>query len=89
MNDSIKLIIKGFIVGLGKVIPGVSGSVLAIMLQVYEPALKAISNIKKNFFVNLKFLSLLGTGIISAIVFGSKILLFLLDKFYLQTIFFL
>ena len=50
MYNNIKLIIKGFIIGLGKIIPGVSGAVLAMMLNVYEPALIAIANIKTNFY---------------------------------------
>ena len=40
-----KDIIKGIIIGIGKVIPGVSGSVLAISLGVYEKAVDAALNI--------------------------------------------
>ena len=38
------LVLKGFIIGLGKIIPGVSGSMLAISLGLYE---KLISSINK------------------------------------------
>ena len=78
---------KGFVIGLGKVIPGVSGAVLAMLFKVYEPALSCISNLKKDFYSNLKFLSCLGIGLVFAIVFGSNILLFFLNKYYLQTMF--
>ena len=37
-----KNIFKGFIIGIGKIIPGVSGSMLAILLGVYERALAII-----------------------------------------------
>ena len=87
MYNNIKLIIKGFIIGLGKIIPGVSGAVLAMMLNVYEPALIAIANIKTNFYKNIKYLAMLGIGIIFAIIIGSKVLIFFLDKFYIQTMF--
>lgn len=87
MRDNIKLIIKGFIIGLGKILPGVSGAVLAMMLNVYEPTLKVISNLKNNLYYNLKFLMLLGLGGMISIVFGSNLLLFFLDKFYIQTMF--
>lgn len=87
MYNNIKLIIKGFIIGLGKIIPGVSGAVLAMMLNVYEPALIAIANIKTNFYKNIKYLAMLGIGIIFAIIIGSKALIFFLDKFYIQTMF--
>ena len=39
MKENIKLILKGFIIGLGKIIPGVSGAMLAITLGVYETGL--------------------------------------------------
>lgn len=87
MNKNIKLIIKGFVIGLGKVMPGVSGAVLAMMLNVYEPTLNSIANLKKDFYSNVKFLTCLGIGIIIAIVFGSNILLFFLNKYYLPTMF--
>lgn len=87
MKDSVKLIVKGFIIGLGKIIPGVSGAVFAMMLRVYEPMLAAISNIKKDFFENMKFLAVLGLGIILAIILGSKVILFCLNIYPVQTIY--
>lgn len=87
MSESIKLIIKGFIIGLGKILPGVSGAVLAMMFNVYEPALAAISDIKKDFYKNIFFLGKLGIGICLALIIGSKLLIFFLQKYYLQTMF--
>lgn len=85
MKITLQLIFKGFIIGIGKIIPGVSGAILAIMLKVYEPALDAIANLKKNIFNNLKFLATLGIGIILAIIFGSNVVLYFLDHYFLQT----
>ena len=87
MKESFLLIAKGFIVGLGKVIPGVSGAVLAIMLKVYEPILDAVVNIRKELYKNLKYLATIGIGLILAIVLGSKVLLSLLEKYPLQAFF--
>ena len=42
------LLLKGFIVGIGKIIPGVSGAMLAMSLGIYEDSIKAINNIFKN-----------------------------------------
>ena len=39
-------VIKGFIIGIAKIIPGVSGSVLALSLGVYERVIDIVSNIK-------------------------------------------
>ena len=85
MKENIKLVLKGLVIGLGKIIPGVSGAMLAITMGVYEKGLNAISNIFKEFKKHYKFLLFLGIGIILSIVFGSKIVVFCLDKFYLPT----
>lgn len=87
MKENIKLILKGFIIGLGKIIPGVSGAMLAITLGVYETGLKAISNIFKEFKKYYKFLLCLGVGIVLSVVLGSKAVMYFLNKFYLPTMF--
>ena len=76
----LKLFLKGFIIGIGKIIPGLSGSLLAINFNVYERAIKAISNFFSDWKENLRFLVILGTGIFLAIVMGSKIIIYLLNK---------
>jgi len=86
MKENIKLILKGFVIGLGKIIPGVSGAMLAITMGVYENGLRAISNLFKEFKQHFRFLLCLGIGIILAIVLGSKVVVYCLDKFYLPTI---
>ena len=85
MKENIKLILKGFVIGLGKIIPGVSGAMLAITMGVYETGLRAISNLTKEFKQHFKFLLFLGIGIVLAIVLGSKVVVYCLDKFYLPT----
>ena len=85
MKENIKLVLKGFVIGLGKIIPGVSGAMLAITMGVYETGLRAISNIFKEFKKYARFLICLGIGIILAIVLGSKAVVYCLDKFYLPT----
>lgn len=87
MKDNIKLILKGFIIGLGKIIPGVSGAMLAITLGVYETGLKAVSNIFKEFKKYYKFILLLGVGIVLSVVLGSKAVMYFLNNFYLPTMF--
>ena len=85
MVDNIVLIFKGFIIGVGKIVPGVSGSVLAILLNVYEQGVDAISNIFKNLKKNITFLGLLGVGILISIILGSKVLLYVLSNYYFST----
>lgn len=85
MVNNMNTLIKGVIIGLGKIIPGVSGSLLAISLGVYEKCIDIISNIRKELKYNIKFLILLLFGILLGIVFGSKLIHFFLNKFYLYT----
>lgn len=80
------LIIKGFLIGIAKIIPGVSGAVLALSLGIYEKAVEAISNIFKDFKNSFKLLLPLGIGIIIAIILGSKILIYFLNNYYNQTL---
>lgn len=79
-----KLLIKGFIIGVGKIIPGVSGALLAITLGVYEKSLYAISNFFKDPIKHFKFLFPLGIGVVLSIPLTSKLILYLLNNFYIQ-----
>lgn len=80
-----KLIIKGFIIGIGKIIPGVSGALLSITLGVYEPLLDKIAHIKKDPIKNVTYLAKLGTGIIISIIVTSKIIVKCLENYYFPT----
>ena len=83
----IKLALQGFIVGIGKIIPGVSGAMFAMLFGVYEKALKIISNPKKELKGNILFMGVLGISVLSAIIFGSNIIKKCLDNYYVQTMF--
>lgn len=81
------LIMKGMIIGIGKIIPGVSGSLLAISLGVYEKAIDSLININKD-SKNIVFLGKIGIGILISIIFFSKIILYFLNNYYLYTMIF-
>lgn len=87
MKKDIYLIMKGFLIGIAKVIPGVSGSLLAISLGVYEQAVEAISHFFTSFKEHILFLGKLGIGILIAIILCSKLVLYLLTNFYVPTMF--
>ena len=84
---NIKLILKGFIIGLGKIIPGVSGSMLAITLGIYENILEAVTNFFNNPKKHSKLLINFGIGVFLAIIFFSKLILFLLNNYYEPTMY--
>lgn len=79
------LILKGLIIGIGKVIPGVSGSVLAILLNIYEESIRAINDLFKNFSKSFFYLGPLGIGILISIILGSKLIIYLLNNYYFIT----
>ena len=86
--SNIVLIIKGLIIGWAKVMPGVSGAILAISMGVYDKGINAITRFFDNIKENIKFLFFIGIGIIIAIMLGSNIVYFLLNNYYVITMLF-
>ena len=85
IGDIMLLFLKGFIVGIAKIIPGISGAMIAIYLNLYEKILRSITNFFDNYRQNLKFIIIFGTGVIFAIVIGSKIILYLFSNYWFIT----
>lgn len=46
---------QGMLIGTGAILPGISGGVLSIIFGIYEPMIRFLSNIRKNFKKNLLF----------------------------------
>lgn len=82
---NINQLIKGIIIGVAKIIPGLSGSVLMISFNLYDKAINAITNFFENPKKNFIFLFNLGLGIILGIVLFSKILHYFITNYYLYT----
>ena len=73
---------------MGKIIPGVSGSMLAISLGIYQELIESINNIFKFSKLNIKFLIKVFIGILISIIFFSGIISQLLNKKYFITMLF-
>lgn len=86
MKDNIKLFLKGCLMGISNIIPGVSGGTLAIILGIYERLISSISNFFSNFRSNIKFLLILGLGMGTAILVSSNVISFCLDNYKFATI---
>ena len=80
------LFFKGFIIGIGKIIPGVSGSLLAVSMGIYEKSLYYLANFRQKIKESLNFLIPLGLGIFLAILTFSKIIKFFIERFPLITL---
>lgn len=80
-----KNILKGMLIGLANIIPGVSGGTLAVSMGLYDKIIHCISHFFSDIVKNLLFLLpiLLGMGI--AIVASSFGIDFLFETFPLQT----
>lgn len=85
MIERIVLILKGMIIGAGKIIPGISGGMLAITLNVYDRGIKAISDFFKDIKGNLTFLLTLGIGVLISVLAISKVIKYALNFYYLPT----
>ena len=83
-----KRLFYGLLIGLGKIIPGVSGSVIALSLGVYEQSINSINHFFRDIKKNTLYLLPLGIGILISIIFSSKIVIKLLNNYYLPTILF-
>lgn len=89
MKEKLILFIKGVVLGVAFVIPGVSGGTLAVLLGIYEELIEAASNFYKN-MVNFKkyfmYLLPIGLGIIFSVAVFAKLIKFGLDKAPIITI---
>lgn len=77
-----KNIISGMLIGVANLVPGISGGTIAVVLGVYEKLIKAIADLTR-FKLNreqFKFIVMIGIGLISAILLGSKLMSIALDK---------
>ena len=80
--------VKGFIIGIGKIIPGVSGAMLATIMGVYDKSIFYICNFKSNIKEGIRYLFPIGVGIVLSIILFSKIISMCLNKYYSITMLF-
>ncbi len=73
--------LKGVVIALGFILPGVSGGVLAAILGIYERMLRFMAHLTKNFKENLLFFLPVGIGGIVGIGLLSKPLEWLLQNY--------
>lgn len=69
--------LKGIIIGIGAVAPGVSGGTFAVILGVYSKLTSAIANIFTDFMGKIKALFSLGVGIAFGVLAFSRIMQYL------------
>lgn len=85
MKNYITFFVKGLIIWVANIIPGISGGTMAVILWIYEKLLTILSQPFHNFKENLKFLIPFFVGIWSWIIIFANLIEFLLSKFEINT----
>ena len=85
MKEHMKNFLKGIVVGLGGVAPGLSGSVLLIIFGLYQKVLDALGTLLVNFKNNVRFLLPIVSGMFVGVLLFSKVLDFFLTNFEMPT----
>ena len=83
--NRMNLFLKGFIIGIAKIIPGVSGSMIAVTFGIYDRLINAITNFFNDKKSNFNFLLVVGSGIFLSIVCCSSVVRYFILNYYLIT----
>ena len=81
MISWIARVLKGMIIALGFILPGVSGGVLAAILGIYERMIRFLAHIKENFIENVLYFTPLAIGMVLGIAAFSYPVNLLLDNY--------
>tara|TARA_A100000164_G_scaffold161293_1_gene143021 strand:- start:269 stop:1156 length:888 start_codon:yes stop_codon:yes gene_type:complete len=94
LGDSIIIFLKGMLMGIADLVPGISGGTIAFITGIYEDFIEALNNINLKIFdgdlINqftkkkFDFLLILISGILFSILSFSKILTYLLVNFNIE-----
>lgn len=82
---SIVNIIKGFFMGIALVVPGLSGSIFAVILGLYEKMLYSIANFREDLVGSIKFLLPIGIGMGVGILVSARAILHISLLFPVQS----
>lgn len=80
-----KRFLKGIVVGIGGVAPGLSGSVLLIIFGLYRQTLEAFGTLLKDFKKKVQFLLPLVAGMLLGVLLFSKVVHFALNHYEMPT----
>lgn len=81
----LKNFVKGIIAGIGGIVPGLSGSVLMVLLDIYEHTIHALGTLLQDFKKNVRFLFPVLLGMGCGVILFSRAVDFLLAHYEFQT----
>lgn len=73
MGEWMIRLLKGILVGIGAIVPGLSGGALAVVFGLYEPLIKFIANLREKFIQNVLFFLPVGIGGVLGVVAFSTV----------------
>ena len=82
------LTVKGFIMGIANIIPGVSGGTIALILGIYEELVNRVSHLFDNLIDNIKYILPIGIGIGLSLLIMSGVINYSYENFPLPTMMF-
>lgn len=81
----IKSFLKGMVIGIANIVPGVSGGTMMVSMGIYDKLIHCITHLFSEFKKNLLFLFPIAVGMVAAIGASSFGLTYLFDNFPIQT----
>ena len=86
---NIILVIKGFIMGIANIIPGVSGLLVLMLLGYYLPIINALTELinLEYIFPNIFIILFFGLGVLIGILLVARLIEWLLKKYEIKTYF--
>ena len=74
-------ILQGALIGLGAVLPGISGGVLCVVFGVYQPVMEVLSDPVRGLKKHFRRLVPLGVGLVLGFLGIARLLGFLLNRY--------
>lgn len=81
----IKSVLKGMVIGIANIIPGVSGGTMMVAMGIYDKLIHCITHLFKEFKKSVLFLLPIAIGMLVAIAASSFGLTWLFDNYPIQT----
>ena len=81
----IKNVLKGIVIGIANIIPGVSGGTMMVAMGIYDKLIHCITHLFSEFKKNVLFLAPIAIGMVIAIAGSSFGLTWLFEHFPIQT----
>ncbi len=81
----IKNLLKGMVIGIANIIPGVSGGTMAVSMGIYDKLIHCLTHLFSEFKENLKFVVPIGIGVVIALAGLPFVITPAFEHFPLQT----